>query len=175
MSEQDDDKLWEEVAASVKPLPGKKAHSTPAKEKPPRKPKVKPVPAPSAESAPHTHKHLFPLTVGTMAGVDANTAQKLRRGQMPIDARLDLHGLYQDEAHEKLRRFIAGATGMGHRCVLVITGKGGVSATTRGVLREMVPRWLNLEDLRPFILCLCYAQPKDGGTGALYVLLRRRR
>ncbi len=107
-------------------------------------------------------------------GLDRRTAERLRRGKMKIDGRLDLHGLKQDEAHETLVRFLQNGYERGHRCVLVITGKGR-SAGSEGVLKRRVPEWLTMAPLRDVILQTTPARPQDGGEGALYVLLRRRR
>lgn len=117
---------------------------------------------------------LPPLSPGESPGVDRRTAERFRRGQLAVEARLDLHGLTQAEAHRTLVSFIHQAHGSGLRTVLVITGKGGFG-DARGVLREAVPRWLNESDLRPRVLSCAWAQPKHGGAGALYVLLRRQR
>jgi len=114
------------------------------------------------------------LAAGTSADVDARTMDRLRRGRLRPEARLDLHGLTQDEAHRALNRFIARAQSSGVRSLIIITGKGRVSEGG-GVLRNQVPQWLNAPDIRPSILAFSPAQPRDGGAGALYVLLRRRR
>lgn len=105
-------------------------------------------------------------------GIDRRTAQRLRRGQMPVDGRLDLHGMTQSEAHERLSSFIAIKQRQGARCVLIITGRGLRSA---GVLRHMTPRWLDTPPNRDRVLAHTVAQTRHGGDGALYVLLRRRR
>ncbi len=97
----------------------------------------------------------------------------MRRGKMPIDARLDLHGRTRDEARPALRRFLHRAQDHGHRCVLVITGRGLRESGRIGVLREFVPLWLN--EMRSIVHAFHYAAPQDGGEGALYVLLRRRK
>lgn len=110
-----------------------------------------------------------PLQVGAAAGVDRRTTDRLRRGRMAIEGRLDLHGHSQESAHRALNAFIHAAHDQGKRCVLVVTGKG------KGILQSGVPRWLNEPDLRRKVLSIEYAQQKDGGTGALYVLLRRHR
>ena len=102
------------------------------------------------------------------AGLDRRSAERLRRGQLAIEARLDLHGLTQAEAHRALDDFVARAQADGKRCVLVITGKSGV-------LREAVPRWLHETPSRGHLLGFTPARPRDGGAGALYLLLRRRR
>jgi DNA-nicking Smr family endonuclease len=100
--------------------------------------------------------------------LDRRSAQRLKRGQMTIEARLDLHGLTQDEAHRALDRFIARAVSAKQRNLLVITGKSGV-------LHGAVPLWLAQGDNRARILALARAHVAHGGAGALYVLLRRQR
>ena len=83
---------------------------------------------------------------------------------LPIDARLDLHGHYQDAAHAELNTFIAGCAASGCRLVLVITGKGDpASAEGRGVLRRMVPTWLNAVEFRPFVVGYGEARRRHGG------------
>jgi DNA-nicking Smr family endonuclease len=101
-------------------------------------------------------------------------AERLRRGLLPIEGRLDLHGHRQDEAERELADFLARAQAADKRCVLVVTGKGSGKAEA-GVLRRMVPLWLNRPPNRARILAFAQAQPKDGGLGALYLLLKRRR
>lgn len=112
------------------------------------------------------------LTHGDSPGVDKRTAQRFKRGRMDIDGTIDLHGMTQEAAHIALHRFVEGGAAAGKRCLLVITGKG---TRGEGVLRGAVPRWLNDERLRRHILTFSHAQPQHGGSGALYVLLKRRR
>ena len=114
--------------------------------------------------------------------VDRRTDEKLRKGKMQLDARCDLHGLNQIQAYEMLQQFIMRAVSRGCRCVLVITGKGkprvasaSVIEPERGVLKQKVPQWLAEKSLAPYILKTYSAQPKDGGSGAMYVYLRRQR
>ena len=114
------------------------------------------------------------LEPGRSIGPDRRTDERLRRGRLPVEGRIDLHGLTQSAAYDALAHFIAISEASGRRCVLVITGKGAVGQGG-GVLRTMVPRWLAEPSLRRRILALHRAQPRDGGDGALYVLLRRRR
>jgi DNA-nicking Smr family endonuclease len=180
----DDAALWEKVAATAKPLPAKKraaaakpkiaAPDEPAAPAMPRKaavPAAPPVSAPAAKPR--------DLEAGAAIDLDRRTAERLKRGQLPLDGRIDLHGMTQDDAHAALNRFIAASRAMGRRCVLVITGKGRASGEARGeiggVLKRAVPRWLNEPGLRAQILAFAGAQPKDGGGGALYVLLKRIR
>ena len=105
--------------------------------------------------------------------IDRRSWERLKRGQIAIERKLDLHGRTQSEAHRALDRFLAMAAATGLRCVLVVTGKGG--AAGRGVLRQMVPRWLAEAGNRDKVLTYCPAQPRHGGDGALYVLLKRRK
>ena len=114
------------------------------------------------------------LERGAVADLDKRQAQRLKRGQMAIDGRLDLHGFTQAEAHDRLTRYLAEAQSAGKRCVLVVTGRG-VGKTAGGVLRAQVPRWLNEAGNRRRVLAFDWAQPKHGGDGALYVLLKRNR
>ena len=97
----------------------------------------------------------------------------MRRGQITIEDQLDLHGMTQTEAHQKLTQFIQTSYANGRRSLLVITGKGRGSESSRGVLRNAVPQWLNQPSLSEFIKAFDYASRSDGGEGALYVLLRR--
>jgi DNA-nicking Smr family endonuclease len=115
------------------------------------------------------------LTPGVTPGVDRRNADRLRRGEKRIEARLDLHGMTQDEAHRALDAFLDRAEHAQWRCVLVITGKGRPGTSAAGVLRAAVPRWLNEAPNRARLLAFTAAQPKDGGAGALYLLLRRQR
>ena len=101
--------------------------------------------------------------------MDGATRRRLAQGQIPIEARLDLHGLTAAQAERRLARFVDQAARTGVRCVLVITGKGA------GVLQSHVPDWLKRAPLSGLVLALAEARQTDGGSGAFYVLLRRRR
>ena len=123
------------------------------------------------ESSTKTIKPLLPIDLRgeDQAGLDSRTRRRLFRGDVPIDRRLDLHGHSAARAEIKLQRFIEDAAYARCRCVLVITGKGA------GVLKGHVPRWLKESPLSGLVLALAEARPSDGGGGAFYVLLRRRR
>jgi DNA-nicking Smr family endonuclease len=100
------------------------------------------------------------------------------RGKQAIDARLDLHGLTQSEAHGALLRFLHTAQARDARLVLVITGKGSKNlgrGGEPGVLRRQVPQWLGLPEFRSLVLGFEDAGARHGGEGALYVRLRRAR
>ena len=122
-------------------------------------------------------------TPAQQAPLDPKTRQKLVRGQISIDARLDLHGMRQDEAHHRLVQFVDTSFRRGLRTVLVITGKGSGGGDVRpgryamnegrGVLRTNVPRWLAEPHLRARVWSVAEAGPRHGGSGAYYVMLRR--
>jgi DNA-nicking Smr family endonuclease len=178
-----DESLWERVAESIAPLPQRSKRRTgklpvpsrvpekpakPVKAHKPAKPKpAAPKPAPLPELS-HTHA----------PGLDARSHEKLRKGKLPIEGRLDLHGHTLEAAHRALAEFVNRSFDAEKRAVLVITGKGGRGrddGAHRATLRESVPRWLNEPALRRRILAFTQAQPQHGGAGALYVLLKRRR
>ena len=172
--DEDDDKLWRTVTDGVAPLRRKRGAVSKQKPAPPR-PRPQPAAAPSTGALPAKPKAEPPsLVMGQGAGVDKRTVQRLKRGQLDMEARLDLHGLTQAEAHARLDRFLDVAQDRGLRSVLVITGKG-LAGQGGGVLRQIVPRWLNMPPSRGRVLTMSQAQPKDGGAGALYLLLKRRR
>jgi len=108
------------------------------------------------------------------AGIDRANAERLKRGLREIEATLDLHGMTQAEAHRALAAFVAASHDAGRRCVLVITGRG-LGSSGPGILKRSVPRWLEEPELRRRILAVAPAQPRHGGPGATYVLLRRPR
>ena len=177
----DEDKiLWQRVTQHVTPLPGrqqKTAAPTPAQ-------KLAQKPAKTADGArkkPQSHPKIaastplaalvkpVDLRQEDRGGLDGRTQRRLFRGNVPIDRRLDLHGHTAARAQVKLQLFIEDAAYSGCRCVLVITGKGA------GVLQSHVPDWLKRAPLSGLVLALAEARQTDGGSGAFYVLLRRRR
>ncbi|MBI3503843.1 MAG: Smr/MutS family protein [Proteobacteria bacterium] len=105
-------------------------------------------------------------------GLDKNTARRFERGELPIDSAIDLHGLTQARAHERLDAFVGNAVKAGARVLLVVTGKGRLG---EGILRKHVPDWLKLGPHASRILRLASARLQHGGEGAYYVLLRRNR
>ena len=131
-----------------------------------------------------------PLVPGQLAGLDHRSGEKLRKGQMPVEAKLDLHGMTQNAAHAAVGRFVESQHAAGKRCVLIVTGKGGTRADPyrakessarftfsagRGILKEALPRWLNEPRLRAHIIAVQPASRAHGGDGAVYVLLKRTR
>jgi DNA-nicking Smr family endonuclease len=161
---RDDRLLWRQAMRSVMPLPGRETAALP--------PPVHAPPAP-AEAVRAMQPDRLPA-LDRFSGIDRANAERLKRGLRPIEARLDLHGMTQAEAHRALAAFVRGSHDAGRRCVLVITGRG-FGPNGPAVLKLAVPRWLEEPGLRRQILAIAPARPQDGGAGALYVLLRRRR
>ena len=106
--------------------------------------------------------------------VDRATEERLKRGRVTIDGRIDLHGMTQAEAFGALLGFVESSARAGRRALLVITGKGGIGQGG-GVLRRGVPNWLAASPLALRILTVTPAHIRHGGEGAYYVLLRRER
>jgi DNA-nicking Smr family endonuclease len=133
-----------------------------------------------------------PLTAKTAAkkkaassgpsGVNGATQDRLRKGLVEPDAKIDLHGMTQGAAHRTLFTWLNTAHRKGHRLVLVVTGKGNPKndenapwmTSQHGVLKQMVPRWLHEPELAALIADVRPAHVKHGGGGALYVYLRKR-
>jgi DNA-nicking Smr family endonuclease len=109
-----------------------------------------------------------PLTLSHYAGIDRNSADRFRKGERVIEGVMDMHGMTREKAHRALAGFIHSHWELGSRCLLAITGKSGV-------LCELLPQWLAEPGLRAMILALDVAKPKHGGSGAYYILLRRKR
>ena len=118
-------------------------------------------------------------SVPPLAPLEKRLRQRLSRGHTPIDSVIDLHGMRQDEAHTALRRFVIGAHQAGYAVILVVTGKGANASSEqgayeeRGVLRRMVPHWLRMADMRSYVIGFENAAQHHGGSGALYVRIRR--
>ena len=115
------------------------------------------------------------------SGVNGATKDRLRRGLLEPDAKLNLHGMTEAAAYRALGKFLIGARQRGNRLILVVTGKGNPRkeesaswmASPHGVLKQMVPRWLKEPELAALIASTRPAHVRHGGGGALYVYLRK--
>ena len=190
--------LWAHTASSVEPLKRAKGRVHPADElhgEPHTRPRPKTGHHETAATlAKHAKKaHAEPAAppakkapLPPIADIERKKLKRLRSGRTDIDGRIDLHGMYQAEAHGALRAFLHRAQAKGWRWVLVITGKGRLLSRDddapfdmhghrdRGVLKRNVPRWLEEPDLRPLVISFTTAAIEHGGEGALYVHLRKR-
>jgi DNA-nicking Smr family endonuclease len=197
---EEEHRLWRAVVKDARPLSGGRIIPEPEL---PTSPALQPVPGNVARSAvqpkpmasiprprPTSSRHPAPTPAPPpLTGLDRRTSQKLARGQIAADARLDLHGFRQDEAHAALQRFLSRSRLEGLRCVLVITGKGEspfarhTLHSTRyheasdhsGVLRAALPQWLSEPQFRTEVAGFQPAHPRHGGGGAFYIWLRKRR
>jgi len=174
----DETVLWEEITKSITPLILKnraaplRSPKTSYEQNDPKQPQPKSLilnPPAHVRPANPSFQH------GKAPGLDRKTQTRMRRGQVQIDGRLDLHGMTQTGAHRALLNFIEAAYHEGRRSVLVITGKGLTRDGEIGVLRRAVPSWLNEVPMNAWIKGFDHAARQHGGEGALYVLIRRRR
>ena len=165
--------LWTEVARSVA---RRRGATLPAPSSPVR-PARPPAPAPTAAEPPAARP--AKPSAPPLAPIERRLKRELSRGRAEIDGALDLHGLTQAEAHQALRGFLRHSQARGARLVIVVTGKGapldevGHWPNERGVLRRLAPQWLRESDLRSVVLGFEEAGRAHGGSGALYVRLRR--
>lgn len=205
--------LWEHVARSIRPMPPSTArvpdieiepatHAegqrvAASKPAPVATPEKKSRGAKSTATVEANSDRLSPRAVGKSGGwsmqqpaapvlptLDRRQARRIKAGNTPIDARIDLHGLTQSLAHDRLIGFIRSSAAAGFKIVLVITGKGAPRAKGNlghwadsteepGVLRRNVPRWLAEAPVRGFVVSCQPASARHGGEGAFYVTLRR--
>ena len=169
---EDDNALFRATVSDAKPLAKKQIVfpadpcKTPAK-------KVSDNTKQQAKAMPAAKSARPTLKAGVPTDLDRRTMDRLRKGKVRPDAQLDLHGMTADSAHDALVHFIENAYADGKRCVLVITGKGSLTQGG-GIIRRELPAWLNAQP-RSRLLGFAQAQPNDGGTGAFYILLKRKR
>ena len=166
--------LWGKVARTTRPMPGRleellefEKQFEEMVEQPPSTPALPPTltsPPPQAQSRKNAGAH-HPL--------ERPVKRKLSRGHLALEARIDLHGLIQSEAHGLLLDFLMRAHERGLRHVLVITGKGS-SLGSEGALKRAVPLWFSLPEFRFLISSYETAARQHGGEGALYVRLSRK-
>jgi len=184
LSGQDDDAtLFDRAMDGVKPL-DRGSRRRPA----PKSPRVAPGRAPRDEDA-ETLAHLAGLVAGEIpfditetgeyvegcrSDFDRRELRRLRAGEIAIDEEIDLHRMNRGEARAALDRFILGVLGKRVKCVRVIHGRGLHSKEAGPVLKEKVVAWLSGRRLGRMVLAFTSARPVDGGTGALYILLRKR-
>ncbi len=112
---------------------------------------------------------------GSVVGLDRRILRRLRRGEFSYQAILDLHGQTTTAARAEVRAFVHEGYALGHRCILIVHGRGLNSRDQVPVLKERLKGWLVQGRVGRVVLAFTSARPADGGTGAVYVLLRRRR
>jgi DNA-nicking Smr family endonuclease len=167
--DDDDARIWEKLTETVRPLAGRQSRATRV---------TKPVVQGNRDTEQKKSEQVNPLSAPPRSAqnlapspLDPNETRKVRRGYSAIEARLDLHGLTATAAHRRLLQFIENAQAQRLTWIIVITGKG---VGGKGVLRQSVPDWLSTAPLKSKIVGFEAAQPAHGGSGALYVRLRRK-
>lgn len=189
---REDEESFHRMMAGVVPLGEAKATRLPkgaadtAQKRP--KPTVEELATRARTEAEEVHEHLRRLVgggtrfevqddgrrvEGRRVDVPPQVVRSLRRGAVPIDARLDLHGLGATEAHAEVATFLREKHARGERCVLVIHGKGESLPSGKGVLRGEIAAWLSQGKASEHVAAFATAVDEDGGEGAVYVLLRR--
>lgn len=176
--------LWEVVSSTVRPITGKRAKAVAAADPEPlppplaapRKPPPGPMPKTLAKRAglvppPAPKRPPAPPVMRSLHTIEPNRERRLARGGEALEARIDLHGMDQDQARAALERFLLRAQDEGHRAALVITGKG---LGGDGVLRRRLPDWLLAHPLRAIVAGVSEARRRHGGKGAVYVALKRK-
>lgn len=172
---------WDAIARTITPLA--KPRRVPTPEPAARTPKtaMAPTPPSAIASAAAPARPAMPVRASKLPPVEPRVLRALKRGQLALDARLDLHGETQASAHRRLESFLTSARRRGQRVVLIVTGKGlpadagSGNDSQRGVLRRMLPVWLAAEPFASWVLGLSPAGPAHGGGGAFYLALRRER
>ena len=169
----DDAAAWDEFVGTVQKLP--------QPEEPPSAPIYidEVTPTVSYKNIPNIYQ-LAPLLVGNLNEMDGNTAKRFKRCEYRIEGTLDLHGKTEEQAFGAVTNFIKQSYLQSKRCVLIITGKGLNQDNSdifnpKGKLKERTPVWLNTEELRPLILGFIHPEERLGGSGALYIMLRKKR
>jgi DNA-nicking Smr family endonuclease len=171
----DEEHLWSLVARTVRPLRHAKRPATEARHKAGVRETTRPTKTRATVEANLAAPRQRTAAVPALNPIMRKEMQRLARGHASIDARIDLHGMTQAEAHGTLQRLLRRSQANGAKFVLVITGKGVPSASRgdRGVLRRQVPMWLALPEFRRYVLGFDVADTGHGGEGALYVRLRK--
>ena len=181
----DDEFVFNDAMSDVTPLPVEKRERVPGQGKTFRP--SHPAPDESQEQA--VMEHLKGLVQGSIEmditfsdeyiegavhGVGRKIMKMLKRGKIPVQGHIDLHGLTKKDAEKEVRDFLVNSHKRGLRCLLIVHGRGLNSPDSIPVLKERIPVWLNRGPARKIVLAFASARPYDGGTGAIYVLLRRR-
>ena len=175
-AEKSEDDLFRHAFADVAPLNKGGRDVAPASEPPRTVPEPPPTFARLLEEhiefeMDYTHEFI----TGQVRGLDAKIFRKLKAGDFSVQAHLDLHGMNADQARMAVLDFLRRCYMEGKRCVLIIPGRGRNSPLGQGVLRQELTTWLTTAPLKRVVLAFTTAQPKHGGSGAVYLLLRQVR
>lgn len=174
-----DDEAFAALAAGTVPIKGVVPLA-------PKKVGARPVPPPPDDSAlvmreldelvhgekPFDFADTDEYVEASVRGFDRRVLRQLRRGDLALQGHLDLHGMRREEARQKVAEFVVKAHAEGKRCVLIVHGRGLGSKDNIPVLKEKLTAWLTRGAIGRHVLAFTSARPWDGGTGAVYVLLK---
>ena len=165
--------LWSVVTADVRPMRARPAKpTTPPPESRPAETPVPPQAGTTVLRRDPAPPQSIPPSPARIGDLDHRTRAKIKRGRLDVDAKLDLHGMRQEEAQRALYAFLRRSQAAGAKVVIVVTGKG-LSREDGGVLRRVAPMWLQAPALRDVVVSYGEAARHHGGEGALYVRIRR--
>lgn len=181
--ELDDEALFRKLMADVKPLSGRKSRKVPrpGRNGPKGPPRQEPPPPEelleeSLREMENLESFLHPEYIeGGSGRWDRRLLKKLREGGFSVQAELDLHGYYQEEARRRVEEFIQSCSERHLTCVRIVHGRGRNSRNQVPVLKGKVQQWLSIRRLSQYVVAYTSARPVDGGVGAIYVLLKRSR
>lgn len=173
-SSQIDDKVWQQFVADIKKLDKPEFPDLSAK-------KIKISKKPHESALPTSFRKMKDLVIGDIKAMDISTGTKLTKGKIRPEATLDLHGFTAKQSFIEVKNFIIDAYVKNLRCVRIITGKGRDKEDEAGfihntsVLKRELPLWLNHNEIRALIVSVTQAKQSDGGSGAFYVYIKRKR
>lgn len=121
------------------------------------------------------HEFNYKISKNESFGIDKNSDKKLKSGKLKIDLKLDFHGLTFSEAFDLLLYSIDRAYNQGFRCLLVVTGKGKNTKQGKDSIKSQISKWLQHPNISSKIIKYVDANIKHGGTGAIYILLKRNK
>lgn len=178
----DDETLWQWFTKDIAPMKRNIFQKQPVLSEKPKTKSNKNEPSERVILQKQTKTQKKTPVLSCNAPIDRKTEDRLRKGQIDIDARIDLHGLTRHQAEDTLRSFLLSCHAQGKRNLLVITGKGNAKHSRddwfgpgKGVIKTALPEWLGAPDIAPMILRFRSAHRKDGGDGATYIILRKNR
>jgi DNA-nicking Smr family endonuclease len=170
----EDSALFRATVGDTKPIKSKARHQSEPPKKPARRIRREEPKATAFATSGQTYDSDSVATGDTLTfkrvSINNSTMKKLRRGQIPVEDKIDLHGLTANEARHYLEEFITECRVAGYRCVRVVHGKGISSGPDGPVIKHGVNNWLRQWET---VLAFCSARPCDGGTGAVYLLLKQ--
>jgi DNA-nicking Smr family endonuclease len=174
----EDEALFAEAVAGVSPLPQTRRAPAPVYREPVplserEREVIRELDALVSGEAPFDARHSDEFMSGCVPGLDPRVLRQLRKGEFTPQADLDLHGSDAESARGQVESFVVDAHARGLRCVRIVHGRGRRSPNGEAVLKPALPRWLGRGPARFIVLAYTSAPPTDGGTGAIYVLLRR--